>query len=200
MGTALSTGNKTTGPPSAKLPDIGNSLTFAIIDVDNDVPVYKFGSNPPVLDTKADGTPKKQIRLTALVVASDGAVTGPRDDEREVEPGEVVSIYVGSYAKWDPDEDKLDKPFKSWSAVTDEVGLEVGFVGQWRYVENLPSNGVEPRKNRKFKLRADKPEEAAQQARCEELRRELQRNAGDRTELAQAAAAAEAPTYSDDDF
>jgi hypothetical protein len=199
MGTSLSTGAKTTGPPSAKLPDIGNSLTFAVIDVDNDVPVYRFGTNPPVLNTKADGTPKKQIRITALVVAADGAQVGSGDNERPAEPGDVVSIYVGSYAKWDPDEDKLDKPFKSWSAATDEVGLEVGFVGQWRYVENLPSNGAEPRKNRKFKLRADKPEEAAQQARCEELRRELQREAGDRTALA-AAAPVDGPTYTEEDF
>lgn len=200
MGTALSTGTKTAGPPSAKLPAIGNSLTFAVIDVDNDVPVYVFNSDPPRPDLKPDGTPKKQTVITALVVAGDGAVVGRDDDQRPVEPGEVVSIFVSSYAKWDPDEDKLDKPFKSWSACTDAVGLEVGFVGQQRYVENLPSKGEHPRKNRKFMLRADKPEEAAQQARCEELRKELQRESGDRTELVAAGAPAPAPNYSIEDF
>lgn len=197
MGTSLSTGTKASGPPAAKLPDIGNSLTFAVIDVDNDVPVYIYGSDKvPALNAK--GEPKKQVVVTGLVVTAEGALVGSGEHERPAEAGDVVSIYIGSYAKWDPDEDRLDKPFKSWSACCDAVGLEVGFVGQWRYVENLPSNGAEPRKNRKFKLRADKPEEAAQQARCEELRREHQRDAGERTALASAAPAD--PVYLEEDF
>lgn len=198
MGTTLSTGAKTTGPPAAKLPVKGNQLKFAVIDIDSDVPVYVYGSNPPQPELNAKGQPKKQIRLTVLALDSDGAMTSPRGEERGIEADEVVSIYIGSYAKWDPDEDKLDKQFKSWSACTDAVGLEVGYIGMWKYVEDLPSNGAEPRKNRKFVLRPDKPEEAAIQARCEELRKELQRNAGDRTELV--TAGAPAPAHSIEDF
>jgi hypothetical protein len=198
MGTSLSTGAKASGPPAAKLPNIGDTLTFAVVDIDPDVPVYVYGSDR-VPEMNAKGEPKKQIRLTGLVVSSKGAVVGSRDEERPVEPDEVVSVYVSGYAKWDPDEDKLDKPFKSWSACTDAVGLEVGFVAQWCYVEDLPSKAVEPRKNRKFKLRADKPEEAAQSARCEELRRELQRAAGERTELAHTASG-DGNAFNSDDF
>jgi len=172
MGTALDTGQGGPGIPGAKLPEPGNSLTFAVIDVDNDVPVYKYGTNPPVLDTKADGTPRKQIRLTGLVTAADGAVVGSGDDRRPAQVDELVSIYISSYAKWDPDQDALDKTHKSWSACVDQVGLEVGFVGQWKFLGELPSNGAEPRKDRKFRLRPPKPEEAKDQERYEELHRQ----------------------------
>lgn len=199
MGTALDTGLKSSGPPAVKLPTIGASIKFAVVDVDNNVPVYVYGKQPPLLDTKADGTPKTQIRLTVLVIESDGALIGSGDDQRSPEPGDVVSIYVSSYGKWDPDQDKLEKPFKSWSACIEAAGLEVGYVGMWRYVEDLPSNGAEPRKNRKFVLRADRPDEAAQQQRCEELHKRLRREAGDRTELA-SPTTPPAAEYSVEDF
>jgi hypothetical protein len=176
MGTPLDTGAGSSGPPAIKLPNIGDWVRFAVVDVDNDVPVYKYGSNPRVLDTKADGTPKKQIRLTVLPIAAEGAVTGnlKTGETSPVTIGELATIYIDSYMKWDPDQDKLDKQHKSWSACTEAVGLGVGYVGEWKFLGELPSAAEDPRKDRKFRLRADKPEEAEQQQRCEKLRRELQ--------------------------
>ncbi len=195
MGTPLETGSGTAGPPSVKLPNIGDSITFAVVDVDNNVAVYKYGSNPRVLDTKADGTPKKQVRLTALVISGTGAVTGnlKTGETAPVVPGELVTIYIDSYGKWDPDQDKLDKTHQSWSACTEKVGLEVGYVGQWKFIGELPSAAEDPRKDRKFALRKPKPDELAQALRCEELRVELQ----ERTVLAPAGGSSEGP-FDDD--
>lgn len=173
MGTPLDTGSGTAGPPSIKLPNLGNSVNFAVVDIDNDVPVYVYGSDKvPELNYK--GEPKKQSRLTVLVTKADGAMTGPRGEERAIEPGELASIYISGYAKWDPDRDKLaDATHVSWSAACEKAGgLAVGHVGQYAYVGDIPSTkpGNDPRKDRKFALRQPKPEEAAQVERCEELR------------------------------
>jgi hypothetical protein len=173
MGTALDTGTGTSGPPAAKLPNVGDSLTFAVIDIDNDVPVYKFGVEPLTVDLNLRGEPKKQTRITALAVASVGATTGG-DEPEDIKPGDIVSIYIGSYAKYDPDQDKLGGTHVSWSeAIRKAGGLEVGSVGQWKFLAELPSKGAFPRKDRKFALRKAKPEEAQQTERCESERKRL---------------------------
>jgi hypothetical protein len=171
MGTPLTTGSGTAGPPAASLPE-----------------VYVYGSNPRVAELNFKGEPKKQVKLTALVIKSDGATRREGDDSVAIEAGEVVAIYIGGYAKWDPDQDKLDKTHKSWSEVVGG-GLAVGYVGQWQFLGMLEGQGAQPRKDRKFRLRADKPEELAQTTRCEELRRELQ----ERTVLVPAGGPAEGP-------
>jgi hypothetical protein len=173
MGTALDTGTGNTAAPAAKLPNIGDTLTFAVIDIDNNIPVYIYGSDKiPELNVK--GEPKKQARITALTVSSTGAVRRDGDTEVPIEPGEIVSIYVSGYAKYDPDRDKLNGSHVSWSeAIRKAGGLEVGSVGQWKYLADIPGQGAQPRKDRKFALRKAKPEEAAQTDRCEQERKRL---------------------------
>ena len=174
MSTPLPTGGGTSGPPSIKLPAINNSFTFAVIDCNPDVPDTDFRTGQP--KTTRAGKPKKQTVLTVLAIAADGATAGK--DATPVTVGEVYSVFVNSYAKFDPDRDKLGGSHVSFGAACDKLegGLTVGDVGQWKYLQNLPSQGAEERKDRKFAFRKPKPEEAAQSARCEQLRNELRGN------------------------
>lgn len=172
MGTQLNTGSGSKRPPSAKVPNNGNTLTFAVVDVNPNVPMSEYGTGNPVLNRF--GQQKMQTALTVLVVAADGATIGNTDDAKPAQPGDVATIYIEGYAKWDPDQDKLGGAHVSWGKAVDLAGgLEVGMVGQYKHLGELPSKGSFPRVNRKFALRKAKPEEAAQVQRCEELHREL---------------------------
>lgn len=175
MGTALPTSSGGNAPPGVKLPTIGSSVKFAVIDCNPDVVVTEF-SGPRQGQPKLNnyGKPKKQTVVTALVLAHQGATV--KDESAEV--GSIVSLYVASYAKYDPDRDKLGGDYVSFGAATDTLdgGLMVGDVGEWKYLQDLPSQGAEPRKDRKFRLRHPKPDEGEQTARCERLRAELAGN------------------------
>ena len=189
MGTPLATGNKSSAPPSIKLRNVGDSVRFAVVDITLDLPMTEFGTDQPKLN--ASGKQMTQHALTVLITDPGAAVTVDNDADVAAEKDELHTIYIGSYAKWDPDRDKTTAPFKSWGGITDEVGLGVGFVGEWKFLEELAPTraGNNGRKDRKFRLRADKPDESAQQKRCEELRTEMQ----DHTQLQPAGA----PVYDD---
>lgn len=173
MGTPLNAGGAgSSRPPQLKLPNDGDFVNFAVVDCNPDVPKFEFGSNEPELNRF--GQPKKVTALTVLVVAAQGATLGNKDDERPAAAGDVGTIWIESYSKYDPDQDKLGGTHISWGGAVDKLGnLEVGTVGQWKHLGELPSKGSFPRKNRKFALRAAKPEETAQTQRCEELHKGL---------------------------
>lgn len=179
MGTSLDTGQRASGPPSVKLRSIGDHVNFAVIDIDNNVPKTKYGTNEPEL--KPDGvTQKMATRLTVLALGGN-AVRKEGDVDVPVQPDEVVSIFIDSYSKWDPDNDKdaPDNGHVSWGRALDrDLGgdLQVGSVGQYAFLRTIPSqkNPDNPRKDRKFALRPASPEEAHIVQRCEALRIELQ--------------------------
>jgi hypothetical protein len=197
MGTPLNTGGGTAGPPAIKLRNVGDSVGFAVVDITLNVPVKQMGSNE--IKRREDGSPFTQHVLTVLVTDPGQAVKVEGELYVPFPSGELGSIFISSYAKYDPDRDKITAPFKSWGGITDEVGLEVGYVGQWKFLEELAPTraGNNGRKDRKFRLRPPKPEEAAQAARCEELHRQLQ----ERTVLQPAGAPAVDPgPFDPDDF
>jgi hypothetical protein len=169
MGTALNTNTGSSGPPSVKPDTPGAAVKFAVIDCNPDVPVTEYGTGQPVLNRR--GEQKKQIVLTVLVLGHDG-------DSDPAEVGSVRSIWASSYAKYDPDRDAQGGTHVSLGGALDllDGGLQVGDVGEWKYLQNLPSQGAEPRKDRKFRLRHPKPEEGEQTAQCERLRAELAGN------------------------
>lgn len=175
MGTALNTGGGSSGPPSIKLPNIGDAVRFAVIDVNPNVPAREYGTGNPKLDKY--GRPKMQTVLTVLVLGG-----GKHGDDKtgytDAEVGSVASIFIESYTKYDPDQDRLGGTHLSFGGACDtlEGGLQVGDVGEWKYIQDLPSKAASPRKDRKFRLRHPKPDEAAQTARCEQLRAELAGN------------------------
>lgn len=168
----LETGGSNAGPPQLKLPNTGDLLNFAVINTRVNVPMYEFGTNAPVMNRR--GQQKTATAVTVLVINGQGATIGGQDDARPVRPGDVGTIWIQSYMKFDPDQDKLGGDHLSWGGATDKLGgLKVGTVGQWKHLGELPSKGSFPRKNRKFYLRAAKPEEADQTQQCRDLRAQL---------------------------
>lgn len=182
MGTELDTGQRASGPPSAKLRNIGDHLNFAVIDINNEVTVTKFGTNEPEL--RNDGTVKLGIRLAVMVLGGNAVRVEKQGDatvDVPLQVGEVASVFIDGYSKWDPSNDTADASHVSWGKAIDRLTssgskFQVGTVGQWAYLRDLPSQqaGNNARKDRKFALRAAAPEEAAQSQRCEQLRVELQ--------------------------
>jgi hypothetical protein len=171
MGTALNTNTGSSGPPSVKPDTPGAAVKFAVIDCNPDVPVTEFGTGQPVLNRR--GEQKKQTVLTVLVLGHDGEVGSV-----PAEVGSVRSIWASSYAKYDPDQDAKGGTHVSFGAATDALdgGLHVGDIGEYKYLGDLKGQGSFDRKDRKFRFRRAKPEEAEQTARCEQLRAELKGN------------------------
>ena len=170
----LSTGTGEASTPGLSLVNEGDIVNFVVVDIDHDVPVYKYGVEPKTPELNYKGQPKKQIRLTVLALKGNGVTGNMSDGYTPLEPDSVYSIYISGYAKWDPDQDKLGGSHISWSAAVEKLGaLRVGTFGQWKHLGTLPSKGAEPRKNRKFSLRPAKPEEAEIVARCEALHQQM---------------------------
>lgn len=172
MGTTLQTGAKSSAPPSIKLLNVGDEVKFAVVDLALDLPMTEFGSDAPKLNAK--GNQMTQHALTVLIIDPMQGVT--RDGEtgyRPVTAGDVHTIYISSYAKWDPDRDKVTAPYKSWGGATDDVpgGLEVGNIGSWKFLDELAPTraGNNGRKDRKFRLRKPTGDEASIVAKCEAL-------------------------------
>lgn len=194
MGTALDTGTPTAGPPFVKIPNLGDHLHFGVVDIELDVPVYKFNPKPGApreQEMTASGKPKTGHRLTVLALGGQAFTV---QDQQYVpvpprEQGEtVLTVFIDSYAKYDPDNDKAAGPddFVSWGeAIKRAGGLEVGMIGTFAFVREFPPTmvGNDPRKDRKFKLRAARPEELAIADRCEALRLELKAAASTSTPL-----------------
>lgn len=191
----LDTGLSSSGPPGAKLRNIGDYLNFAVVAIDPEVPVKNYTTGEPEL--RADGTPKLAIRLT--VMAIDGnAVRVDNDTDVAIQPGETCAIYIGSYSKYDPDNDTADAQHVSWSKAIDRLEkggakFKIGTVGQWAYLRDIPSakSGNNPRKDRKFALRPAAEGEADQTTRCKELAADLK--AAPAPELPNGAPAPQAP-------
>lgn len=173
MGTPLATGSKSKAPPALKLQNVGDEVKkFAVVDIKLDLPMTEYGTDKPKLNSR--GNQKTQHALTVLVLEVGEAVVHVGDRKYEsAAVNELHTIYIDSYAKYDPDRDPETAPYKSWGGITDEVGLEVGFIGTWKFLAEVPGQGSEPRKDRKFRLRAPTAEEAAIVERCEALHAEL---------------------------
>ena len=158
--------------PGVSLLEVGDAFKWALVDV-NPYDVRKFGSE--------ELTGKTGYVLTVLVVDPGQAVTGNQEDGyTPVNAGDVVSIYVSSYGKWDPDRDPTTAPYMSWGGATKPFGKVgaagnvdewVGLIGEWKYLEQLkPSSpGISGRKDRKFRLRKPTADEADTVAKCRQI-------------------------------
>lgn len=158
--------------PGVSLVHMGDSFKWALVDV-NDYDVKKFGSD--------ELTGKKGFALTVLTIDPGTAVKGNQTDGYEpISAGEVVTIYVSGYAKWDPNRDATTKPYVSWGAATAPFGKVgsaatvaewCGLIGEWKFIEELkPSQpGISGRKDRKFRLRKAEAGEAHIVQQCHAL-------------------------------
>lgn len=191
---AITLGTRTASTPSAKLRTIGDSFIGAVID-EEQVQRTEYGTNEPMLGR--DGKPKTQDMVTVMVIDPGTAVTTEDGADRGLQVGEVVRIFFASFGRWDPDLDKTREPNqpKSWSGAKEDRGqLSVGDVLKWQYERDQPgANPANPRKVRTVQLRAPRPDEAPQTAKCEALHRE-------KHSIAIGSSAPAKPTYDEEPF
>lgn len=176
MGTALDTGQKSAAPPAVKLQNVGDVVRFMVVDITNDLPMTEYGTDQPKLNRS--GKQMTQHALTVLVTDPGQGVVSVSKGERyePAETNELHTIYISSWAKWDPDGDAETTPHLSWGGALDAIGgLEVGMIGEYRFVREVKGDGAQPRKDRRFRLRHAKPEEQQMVDRCEELHAQQQR-------------------------
>ena len=141
--------------PSLKLPNVGDSAVFHLVDA-NDVEIRNFDTGLP--ETYPDGNPKMQKVLTVQLVSASGtAIAGTRDEPITPTPGELYSVWCGASGSW------------AWRQAVKALrqaegrGPAVGDVIKWELEREEPAKqrGMNPRKVRTFAIRPPKPDEVA---------------------------------------
>lgn len=170
--------------PSIKLRTAGANVVFHIVDIE-EIPVYDDDGNRKV---SARGWEHVQKRITGVLKShSDGTDAGTQAEPAEPVDGQVYAFYTRVQG------------FFAWKeAVAEHVTntgkqVTVGDVVKWTLDKiDKPTKPTQSgRHETSFAIRAAKPEEAAEVARCEAIYAE--RKAGP-------ALTDEAPSYSEEEM
>ena len=125
----LDTGTTGSGVPAVKFPSIGSKVVVGIVNIEE---YQQYKDDVPQV-WERDGSPKMGKRVYGLVVSTvpgddgQGPTVKDNDQDRPVEPGELVTFYCegGRHYTWK-------------DAVTAADGAFVGDVMQWAFVEQKP--------------------------------------------------------------
>lgn len=143
--------NQNNSRPSVKLPTIGAGVEVCIIGM-RQIAWTEFGTDRPKVGT--NGQPRKQLRLTGIVVSQQGAMTGPQGQERPVAIGETVDLYLHGH-QWGS--------FIEAEKALNTAGLQmqVGDVLLQHYTHNEPSSqaGANDKRVKACTLRRARPDE-----------------------------------------
>lgn len=140
--------------PSVKRPDDGELLIGMAVDLKKNLPLYVFGSNPPVQATNAKGQPATQDCLTLLVLEGTRARIGDGtpNGSQPCEIGTLVNVWLARGDRW------------SWGEARDKRGgklLDIGDIVKWKFARSEPSQtGGFPRKVTVFQITDPAPEHA----------------------------------------
>lgn len=140
--------------PNAKMPYPGMGVEMALIGTRRR-PWMEFGTQTAKIGK--DGQPRQQLVVTGIVTNAN-AVCGPQGQERPVQPGEVVDVYLHGHA------------WGSWiEAERAHSGLQVGDIVRIVYTHDEPSSqpGANPRKVRQIAFRRAEQHEAGLVAQAE---------------------------------
>ncbi len=184
MGITLDTPG-TGGPPALKFGDVGSYATLGIVNVEEGQSRNYDTGDPEFWDA---GKPKMHPRITAIVVDHAGASVGKDDEERPVEVGELVSLYVQGSRIY------------TWREAKKEHGaVEVGDVMRWTFdrtdAPRNPRFKGNPVKVFVAKLRKPASKDGDLLERCEAAYYQLR----DRVALEPAGAPAPGPSYGDEE-
>jgi hypothetical protein len=153
----------TGGPPAVRLGDIGSYIDVGIVNVE-DVQSRNFDTGEP--EVWDDGKPKMHPRITGLVITSQGMTVGKDTEERDPQPGELVSIYAQGGRLY------------PWRDAKKAHGtVHVGDVLRWKFeTTEAPRNPKfrgNPRKVIAATLRAPRGDDGDLVARCEDAHHNL---------------------------
>lgn len=151
MGTPLET-PRAAITPSVKLREIGQYVDIALAHV-TERPLMVFGSNPPEQAVSITGKPKTQDVIVGIVIG--GTATIIVDDiERQVAAGDIVSLWMSGYNRYDPDFDAARSrgEAKSWSSAKRDHVPNIGDRLRWLFEAEIPGKGSVPKKVRTCRL------------------------------------------------
>lgn len=144
--------NQNQSRPAVKLPTLGAGLEVCIVGT-RQIPWTEFGTG--VQKIGEDGRPRVQLRLTGIVVSAQGAVTGPQGQERPVQIGETVDLYLHGH-QW--------FSFIEAERALNTAGLsmQVGDVLLQHYTHNEPASrpGAQDKRVKACTIRRARPDEA----------------------------------------
>lgn len=190
--------------PSVKFRRLGEQLRYMVVKVDQEV-VTEFQSKTPVL--KADGSPRKQLVVTAMVLDGTTAHIKDGDSTRPAVPGELIRRRYKGRAWGTVIEAR--KPLGAYEVgdvhLEEFVSADID-AGQGRYrtlttdeeIVNARSDGKVVMPTHTVKARRAKPEEWALVAQAEEHYHALV--AAARTPIPAEPAATRSAVLDDDDF
>ena len=140
--------------PSLKFPEVGDKAVIRLCHA-SVVPMYVFGSNPRVQATKADGSPKEQVKLVGHLMTAGKTTAGDGTQTyAPLEVGATVSLYISGHNRYTSDEHR-----QSWGQATDVYGNEpyIGDVIQIRRDNDEPGAGAAPKRCMWFNVVAQDP-------------------------------------------
>lgn len=145
--------NTRTSLPALKLPDVGDTAIFHLVDL-SEAQIIDFETKEP--ETWDNGDIKMQKVLTAQLISATGnAKAGTNDDPIDPTPGLICTIWCGASGTyhWKV----AVKAFRK----AEGRGPAVGDVVKWHLEREEPAKkrGANPHKVRTFTIRAPKPDE-----------------------------------------
>lgn len=155
----------TGGPPSIKFPSVGDSVIVGIVDV-SDYQQRTIDGTPKTWD---NGNPMMGKRVTGLVIESKNATIKEDDDDRPVEPGDLVSFYCEG------------SRFFTWRDALKEHGaVVVGDVMQWTFArtEKASKKSYNDRKIYEASIRHAKMEDGDIKSLCVQAYAQIHNIAG----------------------
>jgi hypothetical protein len=137
--------------PSLKLPTIGIGAELCMIG-QRRRPKMEIGGQRQA--TTKDGKPREQLIITAIIVSTNGAVTGPEGQERPLQVGEIVDYYADGGNWWNFIEAER-------ALATAGLTAQVGDVVLVQFTHTEPSSmpGGSPKKVRACTMRRAHPGE-----------------------------------------
>jgi hypothetical protein len=160
--------------PSLKFPEVGNRAMYRLAHAAV-VEKTVFGSDPPRVDTWDDGNPKKQLKITGILMSS-GFKSKELDDgswgAEPIEAGTVIVEYIDGHNRYTDDEHR-----QSWGQAEDLYGGApmIGDVVQRRRDADEPGKGAMPRRCHWFNfVAADRVNDAAEIKQAEALYHQIE--------------------------
>lgn len=161
--------------PSISRPDDGELIVAMAVDLKQNLPLKKFGTDD--LELKADGTPKQQDCVTVLILdGTSGRTSDGEGGKRPLATGELALIWLARGDRY------------AWYQAKDGHGaLDIGDVIRWKFdkTEKSTTGGFD-RKVTKFQLKRPGAEHAALVAEAKKHHDALRGGAGLETPAADA--------------
>lgn len=159
--------------PTVKFNEVGDTFVGMVIDYDDKAPLYVYGTTERKL-TPQGKEQTKDVLTVLLMPGTTAPVTDPdgEDGATLADPvGVVAKVHIQGHNRWTPDERPAGQSPAWRNALAAHGEFRRGCVvkGEFCATSRVGANGAKLSQDKKivgFKVRANKPEEAALIEQC----------------------------------